>query len=122
MGISINQLFSVLKELDVVPADFTPSLHYQHAGKFEGCHISTIYFYQAMLDGDGEIITTHGFTVTRFDLTDDEKVLFGFPPFLTHFDLCISEDGSVHGAGIPNPVTYGPTRIICKNGLVSSGE
>ena len=45
-------------------------------GKFEGEKPETAYFYDAMMDGNGEIIETGEEYLTYFELTENEKEAF----------------------------------------------
>ena len=60
-------------------------------GKFEAEPMETLYFYQSMMNGGGNV---HVFTV--FELTDDEKEFFDLKtPF---FAISESDQGFVYGS------------------------
>lgn len=62
-------------------------------GKFEGEPVYAPYFYDAMLDGDGEWIND---VVQRFDVTDDERKMFPELEDCKQVDLLEDSDGFVY--------------------------
>ena len=71
----------------------------QDLGKFEGEHISTLYFYDAMMNGGGETVQYAedgvGSTVDVFNITDQEAAMFGVAN--KYFVLTNTDQGFVSG-------------------------
>lgn len=64
-------------------------------GKFEGEHVSTLYFWEASLNGDGEHLEHYGDEVTIFPLSPDEQAHLN--THYSHFTIYEREDGFVIG-------------------------
>ena len=77
------------KRYEKMVADSTP-------GRFEGENPETAYFYEAMLDGDGELFKfKDSETFTVFKLSDEEKEIFEIAH--DYFAIYISDSGFIHG-------------------------
>ena len=70
-------------------ADSTP-------GKFEGELPETAYFYERMMEGDGE--DAYDDEGLLFDVNDEERAAFGLNAETTQFSLYVSENGFVYGS------------------------
>ena len=79
--------------------DFRDSGTCADFGKFEGEPLETIYFYEAMLDGDGESLYfgRDEVQIDLYDTTTEEREILGAPPNHTHFALEYSDTGFVSG-------------------------
>ena len=71
-------------------------------GKFESEPMETLYFYNEMLDGGGEIIedpmTEQIYTV--FEITDDERKFFDFKENIRYFAISESDQGFAYGSAL----------------------
>lgn len=68
-------------------------------GKFEGESLATIYYYYALLDGDGDFLEfPDGETLTIFEVDPDEAREFDFDLELgAYYIISVSEAGFVTG-------------------------
>jgi len=76
-------------------------------GKFENEPLATLWFYDAMICGDGEIIQVNNNGVTEIvelKLTEVEKEFFkyNFCQGTTHVRLTLDNNGSVHLTALTN--------------------
>jgi hypothetical protein len=84
------------KKYEEMVADSTP-------GKFEGENPETAYYYDAMMNGDGEIISFGENEVyTIFEISEEEKDVFDLHVDMEknpvdYFSIWISEQGFVYG-------------------------
>jgi len=67
-------------------------------GKFESEPAYTPYFYDLMLDGDGEDVSKENDSpIIRFGLCDADVRMFPELAGFTHLELIISDSGFIYG-------------------------
>lgn len=105
--ISIQDVVKTIAECGITLKDLNEHLCVSTPGKFENEHISTLYFYSALMNGDGET-SEYADNSVFFVMTDHERKLFGFLPGYNYFAIYLSDSGFIYGGAhetLPTDIT-----------------